>query len=441
VASAAHSARLVAANKQGVRELAAAVARTHDPALVRFLVLAVPEWLPVEWRLERAGRTAGRGGHCKLCKRGLGEVPVSETVRHIFVCRNPRMVERMSRLVIDGVGVLIAAGVRVRGPCEAAPLAPCGAGSPPRLGRVCWVPVWFDPRRQFWMELVVREEYHVAQFSRRDPLGAVLGVLPEYLDRLLGWNRTCDGWIRRELRAQGELRGRLQIVLLKGALGVYRTRCKLMDEWWRAPGQAPDRDRLAASVAGQVLKRARGRAKRERDAYEVQCRARRDRRFARDGDRGDLDCSRAWVSPREASIVTGLALTMTSITPNARVGSNAVFVLRVCNTGTDASLGVVVSAPLPGGYAFVSADDPRFVGGTGLWSVGSLQPGAGSTVQVTALLLPTGPRDYRGEVLRRSGRRRTPIDYLAPLVYSPEDDPMVRYEGALYEARVALPHY
>ena len=100
-----------------------------------------------------------------------------------------------------------------------------------------------------------------------------------------------------------------------------------------------------------------------------------------------------------------------------------------------------MSAPLPGGYAFVSADDPRFVGGTGLWSVGSLQPGAGSTVQVTALLLPTGPRDYRGEVLRRSGRRRTPIDYLAPLVYSPEDDPMVRYEGALYEARVALPHY
>ena len=103
VASAAHSARLVAANRQGVRELAAAVARTHDPALVRFLVLVVPEWLLVERRLERAGRNAGRGGHCKLCRQGLGEVPVSETVRHLFVCRNPRMMERMSRLVVDGV--------------------------------------------------------------------------------------------------------------------------------------------------------------------------------------------------------------------------------------------------------------------------------------------------------------------------------------------------
>ena len=92
-------------------------------------------------------------------------------------------------------------------------------------------------------------------------------------------------------------------------------------------------------------------------------------------------------------------------------------------------------------YAFVSANDPRFIGGTGLWSVGSLQAGAGSTVQVTALLLPTGPRNYRGEVLRRSGRRRAPIDYLALLVYSPEDDPMVQFQGALYHACVALPYY
>ena len=97
--------------------------------------------------------------------------------------------------------------------------------------------------------------------------------------------------------------------------------------------------------------------------------------------------------------------------------------------------------PLPGGYAFVATDSLRFRGSDGLWSVGALGPGDSETVRVTAALLSTGPRAYRGQVLRRSWRRRKPIDYLASLVHSPADDPMVHYEGAMYEERAALPWY
>ena len=74
VPTAAHSARLVAADGRGVAELAAVVAKTHDPGLIKFLALAVPEWLPVERRLHRADRSAGRGEHCKLCRTGAGGV-------------------------------------------------------------------------------------------------------------------------------------------------------------------------------------------------------------------------------------------------------------------------------------------------------------------------------------------------------------------------------
>ena len=258
-ARAAHSSRLVAADRRGVAELAAAVAKTHDAGLLRFLALAVPEWLPVERRLQRADRVAGRGGHCKLCRRGAGEVPLSETVRHLYVCECPDMRAALERSVVDGCTALVAAGVSIRGPCRLPPetLSALGSGPVPPVGELRWVPVWFDPRRLFWMEVVVRVEGHVIDYGRRDPLGAVFGVLPKHLDSLLAWSRTVDGWARRSLKAQEELRGRLQVLLLRGAWQVYRVRCRLMADWWREPAQAPSRDCLAQSVAGRAMRRAR----------------------------------------------------------------------------------------------------------------------------------------------------------------------------------------
>ena len=174
----------VSADGHGVAELAVAVAKTHDPGLLKFLALAVPEWLPVEHRLHRADRTAGRGGHCKLCRTGAGDARLAETVRHLFVCQCPELRGALERLIADGCTALVDAGVRVRGPCQSPPVDGFGSALPPGC-RTRWVRVWFDPRRLFWMEVVVRDEYDVVDYDRRDPLGAVLGVLPRCLDRLM----------------------------------------------------------------------------------------------------------------------------------------------------------------------------------------------------------------------------------------------------------------
>ena len=439
VSTAAHTARLVSADGNGVAELAGAVAKTHDPGLLKFLALAVPEWLPVEHRLHRADRTAGRGGHCKLCRTGAGDARLAETVRHLFVCQCPELRGALERLVADGCTALVDAGVRVRGPCRSPPVDGFGSALPPGC-RTRWVRVWFDPRRLFWMEVVVRDECDVVDYDRRDPLGAVLGVLPRCLDRLLAWSRVAgrDGWVRRSLRAQGELRGRMQILLLRGAWRVYRTRCRLMDGWWRAPARAPDRDSLAQSAAGRAVRRARSRQKRAHDLFELRQAARRTRRATRPCAAG-ASCLAGAGTP--ASPVMGLVLTLDVEVPATVVGSNALFVLTVRNVGDSVSVGGVVCAPLPGGYGFVAVDSECYRRNSGIWSVGALGPGDRESIRLCAVLLPTGPRDFRGQVLRRSGRRRSPIDYMAPLVWSPADDPVVHFEGALYRARTSLPWY
>ena len=106
------------------------------------------------------------------------------------------------------------------------------------------------------------------------------------------------------------------------------------------------------------------------------------------------------VDLREAVAVDGVILTMTSSTPLARTGSNAVFTLTVHNESSLVAVGVTVYAPLPTGYSLVAANDPRFEKCTGTWSVGSIQPGAESVVQVTALKLPTGSLTYRAQANR-----------------------------------------
>ena len=433
VPTAAHSARLVAADGRGVAELAAVVAKTHDPGLIKFLALAVPEWLPVERRLHRADRSAGRGEHCKLCRTGAGEVLLPETVRHLFECECPGMQAALARLVAEGCTALVAGGVRVRGPSAVPPEVGEGGGTSTR-----WIPVWFDPRRLFWMEVLVRAEWEVEEYDRRDPLGAVLGVLPPCLDRLLEWSRGTDGWARRSLKVQAALRVGLQLSLIRGAWRLYRTRCGLLDAWWRAPARAPARDALAHVVAGRALRRARSRQRRVHDLFELRQAAKCARRMARPVAAGDSYLARAGVP---ALPVAGLALSLEVDVAATAVGSNAAFALKVRNVGGSVAVGGVVYAPLPAGYGFIAADSVRFDGGTGIWSLSALGPGDSVSVRVTAVLRPTGSRVYAGQVLRRSARRRVPIDYMAPLVYSPADDPMLQFEGALYAARTSLPWY
>ena len=78
----AHSARLVSAHRAAVIAMSSTVSRTRDPQLLRFWLLAVTEWLPVERRLVRSHRAGmpPRGHDCKLCGAAV------ETVRHVCVC-------------------------------------------------------------------------------------------------------------------------------------------------------------------------------------------------------------------------------------------------------------------------------------------------------------------------------------------------------------------
>ena len=55
---------------------------THNPLLIRFMMLAMLEWLPVErrlWMKSQQGDNAGRGQYCKLCKA------TKETNRHALL--------------------------------------------------------------------------------------------------------------------------------------------------------------------------------------------------------------------------------------------------------------------------------------------------------------------------------------------------------------------
>ena len=333
-----------------------------------------------------------------------------ETVWHVFQCPSPGSAAQMALLVEDRIKVLTDAGVRVNGPSLLEPVAPAAA----RRGSVCWVPVWFDHSCRFWKEVMLECGHTRLDYDRRDPLGAILGVLPVGLERLLRWGRNDagTGWEARSLGAQSDLMNRLRLTLIRGAFRVYRERCRRMDAWWRLPAQGPARARLAACSVERARARARNRDRREREACirrQALKRARRVRGLGQ-GARAPMGA----VGPETG----GLVLTL-DLEPGGReVGGNVRFCLSVTSTSSVRALGVAVAAPLPSGYDFVVADDPDFDGGSGWWTVGVLGEGEVRCVRITALPLAVGDHLLFAQVVRRSGRRRVPIDYHADLVYS-----------------------
>ena len=432
---AAHTSRLVANNPVGVRALAAAVAGTHDPFLLRFLAEVVSEWLPVERRLQVGQRLAGRGPHCKLCATRAGEVPVVESVRHVFQCPSPGAEGQMALLIADGLRVLHDAGVRVSGPCLVAPRPPFAV----RGGVVRWVPVWFDVAGRHWMEVMLDRKYPLVGYRLQDPLGGVIGVLPDGLGQLLRRRRSGggNGWEVRPLRVQEDLLDGMRLVLVRGALRVYRERCRRMDEWWSLPEQGPARGRLVALAEGRARARARNRDRREREAFVDRMVEKRVGRVQRLGLAGGGPA--VAVGPEVSGVA--LALTLEPGGAEAGVGTNVRFCLSVTNTSSQPALEVAVAAPLPSGYEFVEADDVAYDAGTGLWAVSVVPQGGVRRVSLTALIRAEGHRLLYAQVIRRSGRRRVPIDYHAPLVYSPASDPSEERMGALFRKRGALPHY
>lgn len=65
-------------------------------------------------------------------------------------------------------------------------------------------------------------------------------------------------------------------------------------------------------------------------------------------------------------------------------GESVVFSLTARNLGGLTSAAASVADLLPSGYAYLSASSPNYNGATGVWSIGTLAPGAAATLQITA---------------------------------------------------------
>ena len=90
-----------------------------------------------------------------------------------------------------------------------------------------------------------------------------------------------------------------------------------------------------------------------------------------------------------------LSLTKTVNNPAPAVGSNVVFTITVANAaGFSTATGVTVSDVLPAGLAFVSATASQgsYNSTTGIWTVGTVNAGAGATLTITATVTTGGTK-------------------------------------------------
>lgn len=246
---AAHSARLVSAHRAAVLLLSRAVTRSRDPWLLRFWVLAVTEWLPVERRLVRGHRPGAslRGHGCKLCGAEV------ETVRHVFACPHRGLVDWRANSVGGALRILAAAGIRSRTGIVLCPSPPRRAVLDNREWVVKWVPAWFDLSGHSWLEVCVPECPPGVKAPRLDPLAAVLGVMPVAVTGLLSGKRLPSGsWCRRSLREMSDLQERLQITLLRGALDVWKERCRAVNYWFRSP-EAYEAARVRSEMLAGIM--------------------------------------------------------------------------------------------------------------------------------------------------------------------------------------------
>ena len=276
----AHLARLVSAHRAAVVAMSDTVSRTRDPQLLRFWLLAVTEWLPAERRLVKS-RRAGvppRGHDCKLCGAAV------ETVRHVFVCPRRELMCERDNSVGCALRVLAEAGIRSRSGIQTRPAPPVTMTVDDAECTVSWIPAWFDLSGRSWLEVCVFTDGSSTRATVVDSLAAVLGVMPKNVSSLFAHERHPSGaWSRRSLRDVSSLVGSLQVELLRGALGLWKTRCRAADAWWRSPAAEPavrarvsqvheGRDRDASLLAraaekrrhsAYVIRMARKRAKRE----------------------------------------------------------------------------------------------------------------------------------------------------------------------------------
>lgn len=270
--TAAHSARLISAHRDAVLAFSHSVSRSRDPWLLRFWLLAVTEWLPVERRLVKGCRPGAsfRGHGCKLCGAEV------ETVRHVFACPRRELVARRANSVGGALHVLAAAGIRSRRGVVSCPSPPRRAVLDGRECQVRWVPAWFDLSGYSWLEVCVPDGPSGSEEAGLDPLAAVLGVVPSEMTGLLFGKRLPSGsWCRRTLREVSDLQEDLQITLLRGALELWKERCRALSCWWSSP--AAESARQVRSELLEEVARKRGSFKERRAGYAYAYRMKKKR--------------------------------------------------------------------------------------------------------------------------------------------------------------------
>ena len=101
-----------------------------------------------------------------------------------------------------------------------------------------------------------------------------------------------------------------------------------------------------------------------------------------------------------APTVADLSLALSSSAAQVAVNGSIALTVAVVNRGPDPTEGVGVSLPAPSGLAYRSATASQgsFAGGGGLWSVGTLAPGATATLTVSGTIDSPGTRVVSAEV-------------------------------------------
>src|SRR5262249_1361937 len=78
--------------------------------------------------------------------------------------------------------------------------------------------------------------------------------------------------------------------------------------------------------------------------------------------------------------------------PTPNVGDTITYTVTLTNNGPDAATNVTVQDTLPSGISFVSANPPAsYNSATGVWTVGTVSPGAPQTLTITPKVLSPNP--------------------------------------------------
>ena len=109
------------------------------------------------------------------------------------------------------------------------------------------------------------------------------------------------------------------------------------------------------------------------------------------GEPASLNGNNTATDPTTIVSSADLSLTKTANNPAPLINQNVTFTLTVTNAGPTNATGITVRDQLPAGLTFVSAAPAAaYNSATGVWTVGSINSGANSTLQIVATVTTSG---------------------------------------------------